>query len=58
MAKIIDLKENKIVICNHCHSFVQYEREDVECAYDPLVEGAWTIIKCPNCGHEIQVDER
>ena len=56
MAKVVEYKDLNLITCNHCGKLIQYERKDIRAVHDSLVEGCWTVINCPNCNNEIQVD--
>lgn len=55
MAKIVDLIDLNIIKCR-CGKYIQYERSDVKPVHDNFIEGCWTVINCPKCNREIEVE--
>lgn len=56
MAKVIELKDLNIIECPCCKKTIQYEFKDIKCVHETFREGSWTVINCPNCNNEVQVD--
>lgn len=57
MARVIKLKKERIINCDVCGEYVQYEVKDVRNDHDyPPHNVHWKYVMCPSCKQPIKLD--